>query len=84
MLMPMEDVDIDDVAEVRRRRRAIPDGPSITQINEITRRVLKSIEAALVAQKDSGRCLHQVICENNHYSRNRKKNGHNIWIPVWG
>lgn len=80
----MEDVDIDDVAEVRRRRRAIPDAPSINQINEITRRVLKSIEAALVAQKDSGRCLHQVICENNNYSRNRTKNGHNIWIPVWG
>lgn len=84
----MEEVDIDevDVAEVRRRRRAIPKDspPSLKQINEITRKVLRSIEAVLVAQKDNGKCLHRSICENNKYSRTTTKNGHNIWIPVWG
>lgn len=80
----MEEADIDDVAEVRRMKRAIHGSPSVKQINEITRKVLKSIEAVLVAQKDSGRCLHRAICENNNYSRNQTKDSHHVWIPVWG
>lgn len=53
------------------------------QINDISRRVLKSIEAVLVANKDNGQCLQKVICENNKYSRKRQDN-QKMWIPIWG
>lgn len=52
-------------------------------MNELSRRVLRSIEAAFVAEKDYGKCLHQVLCENNKATRHRADN-QKIWVPFWG
>lgn len=81
VLLPMEEGD-GDTEEVKRFKRSL-DPSEITQINEISRRVLRSIEAVLIAEKDHGKCLHQVLCENNKYSKERK-DGQKIWIPIWG
>lgn len=79
-MLPMEEDG--DTEEVKRFRRSL-DPSEITQINDISRRVLRSIEAVLIAEKDHGKCLHQVLCENNKYSKNRN-DGQKIWIPIWG
>lgn len=56
--------------------------PSNSQLNDLARRVLISIEAALVVNQDGGVCLRKVLCENNKYSRSlNDKNKY--WIPVW-
>lgn len=52
-------------------------------MNEISQRVLLSIDAVLIAEQDNGKCLRNVICENNKYSRNLNNN-QKLWIPVWG
>lgn len=56
---------------------------SFLQINDIARRVLNSIDAALMADKDNGKCLQQLICENNKFARSRA-DSQKVWIPVWG
>lgn len=53
------------------------------QINELSRRVLRSIDAGIVAEIDNGKCLQKVLCENNKYARSRKDN-QKIWMPIWG
>lgn len=52
-------------------------------MNELSRRVLKSIESAFVVEDDNGACLHQVLCENNKATRHRTDN-QKIWVPFWG
>lgn len=52
-------------------------------MNELSRNILRSIEAVLVAKNDNGTCLHQVLCANNRYARNREDN-QKIWVPFWG
>lgn len=51
-------------------------------LNELTRRIVVSMEAALVANNDGGICLRRILCENNKYSRTLK-NRSKIWVPVW-
>lgn len=55
----------------------------LMQINELSRRVLRSIDAVIVAEIDDGKCLQKVLCENNKYARSRKDN-QKIWMPIWG
>uniref|UniRef100_A0ABD2WTB1 Uncharacterized protein n=1 Tax=Trichogramma kaykai TaxID=54128 RepID=A0ABD2WTB1_9HYME len=52
------------------------------ELEELARRVMRSIEAALVADADRGNCLRRALCEDNRYSVDRA-DGQRIWIPVW-
>lgn len=52
------------------------------ELNELSHRVLRSIESILVAQADHGNCLRRMLCEDNRYSRDTN-GGKRIWIPVW-
>lgn len=52
------------------------------EVNELAQRVLRSIEAVLVAQSDNGNCLRRLLCEDNRFSRDTQ-GGRRIWIPVW-
>lgn len=52
------------------------------QMNEVSRKVLQSLDAVIAAEKDHGKCLHQIICENNKFSRDREDN-QKLWMPVW-
>lgn len=51
-------------------------------LNELSYHVLRSIEAALVADIDRGNCLRRTLCENNRQST-ESKDGRKIWVPVW-
>ncbi|XP_043275937.1 uncharacterized protein [Venturia canescens] len=51
-------------------------------LNELSYRVLKSIEAAMVAERDSGRCLRWSLCNDNRHSR-KSTGPRKIWLPVW-
>ncbi|XP_011873708.1 PREDICTED: uncharacterized protein LOC105565271 [Vollenhovia emeryi] len=51
-------------------------------LNELSYRVLRSVEAAMVAEADSGNCLRRILCEDNQYSKGTKDD-RRIWIPVW-
>jgi hypothetical protein len=53
------------------------------QINDISRRVLKSIDAVVLANEDRAKCLRHTLCELNKFSRSRK-DSQKYWIPVWG
>lgn len=69
----------------RSKRHAIPlplFTPSNEDLNDLSYRVLKSIEAAMIAEADSGNCLRRILCENNRYSK-QTNDGRKIWIPVW-
>ena len=72
----------------QRFKRSILDSPvslgyeGNAELNEMSHRVLRSIEAVLVAQADDGSCLRRLLCEDNRYSR-ETKGGRRIWIPVW-
>jgi hypothetical protein len=78
VMLPMEMTA--DGAEVEtgelevRVKRAIEEFPRdnkvIKQINEISKRTLRSIEAFVIAKDDQGQCLKKYICENNKFSRN--------------
>lgn len=77
------DIDGRDEESFRRRR----DVPTINQpdnqaLNELARRILISIEAAMVAHQDDGNCLRKTLCENNFYSRTLTSN-QKYWVPVW-
>ncbi|CAK9824190.1 hypothetical protein ANTRET_LOCUS2398 [Anthophora retusa] len=52
------------------------------ELNELSYSVLRSIEAALVAEMDSGNCIRRILCENNLFST-QTKDARKIWIPVW-
>lgn len=52
------------------------------ELNELSHRVLRSIEASLVAQYDSGNCLRRVLCEDNRHAKS-VRGGQRIWVPVW-
>ncbi|CAB0036034.1 unnamed protein product [Trichogramma brassicae] len=52
------------------------------ELEQLARRVMRSIEAALVADADRGNCLRRALCEDNRYSVDRA-DGQRIWIPVW-
>lgn len=72
-----------DSIDIRLKRNI----PTITQpnnaiLNELARRVLTSIEAALVANQDEGECLRKTLCENNKFSRTLEDQS-KIWVPVW-
>lgn len=51
-------------------------------MNEVSRRVLQSIDGVMAAKKDDGKCLQQILCENNKFSRDREDN-QKLWMPVW-
>ncbi|XP_046613728.1 uncharacterized protein LOC124302027 [Neodiprion virginianus] len=52
------------------------------ELNELSHRVLRSIEAVLIAEEDGGNCLRRALCEDNRYSR-ETTGGRRIWSPVW-
>jgi hypothetical protein len=69
----------------RSKRHAIPPSlstPSNEDLNDLSYRVLRSIEAAMVAEADSGNCLRRMLCEDNRYSK-QANDGRRIWVPVW-
>lgn len=47
----------------------------------MSRKVLKSIEAALITREDNGKCLQQILCENN---KSKTVSNNRLWLPVWG
>lgn len=51
------------------------------QINEMSRKVLKSIEAAIFSSKDNGECLREVLCQNTIFYTNNENE--KIWLPIW-
>ncbi|XP_035728008.1 uncharacterized protein LOC118444144 [Vespa mandarinia] len=52
------------------------------ELNELSYRVLRSVEAALIADMDSANCLRRILCEDNQYSKSTN-DGRKIWVPVW-
>ncbi|KAK0167917.1 hypothetical protein PV327_001771 [Microctonus hyperodae] len=67
-----------------RFKRDIPSSPynSNAELNELSHRVLQSIEAAMVAKSDSGDCLKWTLCRDNQYSKHTT-NAQRVWIPMW-
>ena len=51
-------------------------------MNELSRRVLFSIDAVLKLPEDEGSCHYWTLCENNRYAK-RQSNGQKYWIPIW-
>lgn len=47
----------------------------------MSRKVLQSIEAAIVAPEDSGNCLKHILCQNNKV---KTASNAKMWLPVWG
>ncbi|KAI4498359.1 hypothetical protein M0802_006538 [Mischocyttarus mexicanus] len=43
--------------------------PSNQELNELSYHVLRSVEAAMVADRDSANCLRRILCEDNQYSK---------------
>ncbi|CAD7077932.1 unnamed protein product [Hermetia illucens] len=83
MMMPMEAPDGgSEVEEIRRKKRSIMN-ERLLRINEITRRVLLSMDAVTYVEEDGGHCLFRVLCENNNFARNQQDR-QKYWIPVWG
>lgn len=62
-------------------RRDIPEETN-TEVNDLTRRVLLSIEAAMVGPQDNANCLRRRLCEDNRYSRDLQDK-QKLWIPIW-
>ncbi|KAG9428454.1 hypothetical protein HZU67_09857 [Apis mellifera carnica] len=52
------------------------------ELNELSHTVLRSVEAALVADLDFGNCIRRILCESNRYST-ETKDPRKIWLPVW-
>lgn len=86
MMIPVDgDVDGDGSVEVRRRTaRSLLDMESarLREINNIARRVLDSMDAAVYAKRDNGQCVQREICESNHFSKELKYT-RLYWIAVW-
>ena len=70
----------------KRRKRNVGGLPlsydSYEELNEVSHNVLRSIEAALVADMDFGNCIRRILCENNRHST-QTRDARKIWIPVW-
>ncbi|XP_055600369.1 uncharacterized protein LOC129749419 isoform X2 [Uranotaenia lowii] len=69
----------------RRRRRSLLELNQLqrlSEINEIARKVLDSMDAAIHAKEDSGRCSQFVICEGNQLSTGLKYI-RRYWMAVW-
>ncbi|XP_011260445.2 uncharacterized protein LOC105253829 isoform X2 [Camponotus floridanus] len=69
----------------RSKRSALPlslSSANNENLNDLSYRVLRSIEAVMVAQEDSGNCLRRILCEENQYSK-ETNDGRRIWVPVW-
>ncbi|XP_062549007.1 uncharacterized protein LOC134213723 [Armigeres subalbatus] len=86
MMIPVDtDVDGDGAVEVRRRTaRSLLDMDSarLREINQIARRVLDSMDAALYARQDEGQCVQRVICEGQRMSKELKYT-RGYWISMW-
>ncbi|XP_024945353.1 uncharacterized protein LOC107272229 isoform X2 [Cephus cinctus] len=52
------------------------------ELNELSFRVLRSIEAAIIANQDTGNCLRRTLCVDNRLSK-EYATGQRIWVPVW-
>lgn len=52
------------------------------ELNELSHRVMRSIEAVLASDQDNGNCLRRVLCDDNKQSR-ENNGGIRIWVPVW-
>ena len=69
----------------RRTRRNAPSASKSkerSRADDLARHALRSIEAALIAGKDDGKCLQRILCENNARMRVRAV-GERIWVPLW-
>ena len=86
MMIPVDgEVDGDGSVEVRRRTaRALLDMESarLREINEIARKVLDSMDAAVFARRDEGQCVQRVICESQQLSKELKY-ARGYWMSVW-
>ncbi|GJQ74259.1 hypothetical protein Trydic_g19160 [Trypoxylus dichotomus] len=78
----IEDGGIRDNLNFRFKRNTKQPPNTNYALNELSRRIILSIEAALIANSDDGMCMKKVLCENNKYSRTLKTRS-KIWIPVW-
>ncbi|CAG5088292.1 Protein of unknown function [Cotesia congregata] len=65
-----------------RFRRNAPPYHSNAELNELSHRVLQSIEAIMVANSDSGRCLRWTLCRDNRYSV-QTASSQRLWLPIW-
>lgn len=90
VMLPMEmtaDGGEVEAAELEVRvKRAIEEHSSnndIKDINEISKRTLRSIEAFISAKHDRGQCLKKFICENNKLSRSAP-DIQKYTIPIFG
>lgn len=52
------------------------------QLNDVTKKVLLSIDAAQMANVDNGKCLWYSLCETSKHSRTLQNN-QKLWLPVW-
>ncbi|XP_029661693.1 uncharacterized protein LOC115234629 [Formica exsecta] len=69
----------------RFKRNALPLSLSSVNnedLNDLSYRILRSIEAVMIAEEDSGNCLRRILCEENQYSK-EINDGRRIWVPVW-
>lgn len=69
----------------RVKRNALPlflSSANNEDLNDLSYRVLRSIEAIMIAEEDSGNCLRRILCEENQYSK-ETNDGRRIWVPVW-
>jgi hypothetical protein len=71
-----------DTMEVR-QKRDVGSNQNVAVINQLAKRVLKSIDAVMVANEDRAKCLQRIVCDNNGFSRSQT-DGQKYWIPVWG
>ncbi|EFN75384.1 hypothetical protein EAI_06168 [Harpegnathos saltator] len=70
-------------ARVKRDAFPVPlSSASNEDLNDLAYRVLRSIEAAMIAETDSGNCLRRILCEDNQYSK-VTNDSRRIWVPVW-
>ncbi|CAH1161117.1 unnamed protein product [Phyllotreta striolata] len=72
--------DARDKFQFRWKRAA--SNPDNQVLNELARRVLVTMETALIADNDDGVCLKKSVCDNNKWSRSLDSR-HKIFIPLW-
>lgn len=86
MTASVEVVTEEPVFEARVKRSMLQSMPLFyagnQEINELSHRVLRSIEAATVAKQDGANCLRRALCEDNRYSK-ETNDGRKIWLPFW-
>ncbi|XP_050512971.1 uncharacterized protein LOC126888653 [Diabrotica virgifera virgifera] len=73
-----------EALQFRYKRNPMPQFPNPKNeiINELSRKILLTIESSLVAHKDDGVCLRKILCENNKWSRDLEGR-HKLFIPLW-